>query len=138
MSLGTTPGAASFTLRQVDLKEIARNLPALRSVPVDGRVDGTFAARIPVDRRDLMASACLTSERLRVRGLMAERVNVSARFRPRSIDYHLVGQTLEGPSPSAGLFRSARRSASRPSPTRPPGNCGSTASSWSGWWNPWG
>ena len=93
---GTTPGAASFTLRQVDLKEIARNLPALRSVPVDGRVDGTFAARIPVDRRDLMASACLTSERLRVRGLMAERVNVSARFRPRSIDYHLVGQTLGG------------------------------------------
>ena len=93
---GTTPGAASFTLRQMDVKRIIGCIPALRSIPTDGRVDGAFAARIPVDRRDLVASASLTSGRVRVRGITAERVNVSARVRPGGVDYRLTGQALGG------------------------------------------
>ena len=131
------PRAASFTVRQVDLKEIARNLPALRSVAADGRVDGTFAARIPVDRRDLMASACLTSERLRVRGLMAERVNVSARFRPRSLDYHLVGQILGGTVSLGGTLPLGETVRLAAAPTRP-GQLRVDGIGWSGWWTPWG
>ena len=37
-------------------------------LPAEGRVDGAFAARIPVDRAGLTASAALVSEQMRVRG----------------------------------------------------------------------
>ncbi len=99
---GATAGAASFTLRQVDLKEVTHNIPALRSVSADGQVDGTFAARIPVNRREVTASASLVSSRMRVRGVTAERVSVSAEFGPGGIGYRLAGQTLGGTVSLAG------------------------------------
>src|SRR5262249_49772111 len=99
---GTAPGSASFTLRQVDLKGVARPLPALRALPAEGRVDGAFAARIPVDRVSLAASATLVSEQMRIRGVLAERVRLSAVFNRAGIGYRLVGRTLGGTVSLAG------------------------------------
>jgi|GEM_PF-5386562 len=93
---GETPGTANFSLRQVELRELASSLPALRSLPLSGRVDGAFAARVPTDRRELTASANLTSASLRIRGIEAENVEVSAKIRPGGLDYRLAGQTLGG------------------------------------------
>src|SRR5262249_41336105 len=93
---GTTPGAASFTLRQVALKEIARNIPTLQSVPAEGRVAGAFAARPPVARARLTAARPLVTERMQVRGITAERASVSAVFNRAGVGYRLVGRTLGG------------------------------------------
>jgi hypothetical protein len=118
---GMLPGAASFSLRRMDLKEVTGHLPALRALPADGRVDGTFTARIPADRRDLVASATLACERLRVRGVTAERVQVSAELGPRGVGYRLVGQTLGGTVALGGHLPLERSSVRPAAADLPPG-----------------
>jgi hypothetical protein len=96
-------------------------------VPVQGQADGTLTATLPAGgvakERDLTAKVELTSSRLRVQGLLTERLRGTLGYSKGVFSYHLEGAMaggtirLDGTAP-AGKSRPAN--SPPPAPEKPP------------------
>jgi translocation and assembly module TamB len=89
-------------------------------VPIQGQADGTLTATLPPDRRDLSAKIELRSSRLRVQGLLTERLRGTLGNRNGVFEYHLEGSMAGGTIRLEGTAPSRSPAPGEGTPSKPP------------------
>jgi translocation and assembly module TamB len=94
------PGRADLHLRDLDVQGLIKAFP-LVPMRLEGRVSGTLKGSLsgggPGRQRDLAAQVELDVPRLRVQGVLAQKVHGSFAYRPGgAADYRLGGDSLGG------------------------------------------
>lgn len=120
---GTVAGSAKFPLKETEAGEFnvtfakldaAAVTRAVPSTPVrlEGAISGTLRGMLPPakagDTRRATAALSLTSDRLRVQGIPAERLKGTIDYKPGGIVYDLTGETLGGSFDVSGTYPLAR------------------------------
>ena len=119
----TEAGEFNVTFSELDAAAVTRAVPST-PVRLEGTISGTLQGTLPPardgDARQATAALNLTSNRLRVQGIPAERLKGKIDYKPGGLAYDLTGETLGGKlRPEAGRTRSTRRrSRRRPTASR--------------------
>jgi translocation and assembly module TamB len=126
------PGRVSLDFKDLDVGAFVGDLLAAATpagertggrrapVPIQGQADGTLTATLPVGERDLSAKVELRSSRLRVQGLLAERVRGTLGYRKGVCEYHLEGAMAGGTIKLDGTAPARGSRPSEPPPSQPP------------------
>ncbi|HET6572404.1 MAG TPA: AsmA-like C-terminal region-containing protein, partial [Fimbriiglobus sp.] len=131
---GTITGSAKFPLKETEAGEFnvtfakldaAAVTRAVPSTPVrlEGAISGTFHGTLPPARKGdvqrATATLNLTSPRLRVQGVPAERLKGKVDVKPGGIAYDLTGETLGGSFDVSGTYPFAREKKEPPKDHEP-------------------
>ncbi|HVK19154.1 MAG TPA: hypothetical protein VM533_19635, partial [Fimbriiglobus sp.] len=95
----TAAGEFNVTFKDLDAAAVTRAVPST-PVRLEGAISGTLQGTLPTakdgDARRATAALNLTSPRLRVQGIPAERLKGKIDYKPGGLAYDLTGETLGG------------------------------------------
>jgi translocation and assembly module TamB len=95
----SVPGSMEIRFENLDIGALARAVPAVRvrlEGEANGTLQGTLTAAKPGREREFTSNLDVQASRLRVQGILTERLTGTVDYRKNTVSYRAEGETLGG------------------------------------------